>query len=229
MSASPAALIWLVATLSLYILSRAIQRRIGRWWAGPAVTVPPVLVFATLSTGTDYATYLGLNAFWIWLLGPATVAFAFPVWKFRATVRARWRALAACILVGSAVSFCTGLAFAYFFDFSDLLTASLLPRSITSPFAMPFAEQLGGDGKLAALMVILVGIIGGVFGNIMLGFGINDPFARGMMFGVSAHGVGTAFARELGQEEGATAALAMILMGLSNSIFLSVFLMIQPR
>ena len=225
MTASPQSAIWFLTTLALYVAAKQLQMRVGRWWAGPAVIVAPLLIAATLATGTDYPTYLQYNIVLVWLLAPATVAFAVPVWTHRTTIRRHAPLLLACVIFASMVSLATGYVFSLAFDLPETIRQSLLPRSMTSPFAMPFAEAIGGDASLAALFVILVGIIGGMLGSTMLRLPIDSPVARGLMFGLSAHGVGTAYARQLGREEGALSALAMILMGLANSLGLALLLL----
>ncbi len=225
MSDTLASALWLIVTVAGYAGVRIVQRRVGRWWAGPAIVLPPLLIAATLLTGTDYAIFNRFNSFLTLLLGPTIVAFACPVWEYRATIRRHGVVLMTCVVVGSLLSLASGYALAQLFAIPELLQQSLLPRAMTSPFAMPFAAQIGGDASLAALFVIVVGILGGFLGALMLRLPVASPVAKGLMFGISAHGVGTAYARELGREEGAVAALAMVMMGLVNISGLALFML----
>ncbi len=218
-------ILWAAATLILYVLARAVHARLNRWWSGPALSVSFVLLIAALLTRTSYAQYAEYSYAFVWMLGPATVAFALPLYRERALIRRHWAVMLAGVSVGSMVSLAVTWATLALIPMDAITAQSLWPRSMTSPFAMPFAAQIGGDPNLAALFVILTGVIGGAMGNLLLRLPIQSPMARGMAFGTGAHGVGTSFAFGIGQREGAIAGLAMIMTGLVNTLGLFILLL----
>jgi putative effector of murein hydrolase len=220
-----AGLAWAAATLILYVLARGVHARLGRWWSGPALSVSFILLLAALLTSTSYDQYAEYSYAFVWMLGPATVAFALPLYRERALIRRHWAVMVAGVSVGSVLSLAVTWATLALIPMDTITAQSLWPRSMTSPFAMPFAAQIGGDPNLAALFVILTGVIGAAMGNLLLRLPIQSAMARGMALGTGAHGVGTSFAFTLGGREGAIAGLAMILTGLLNTLGLFILLL----
>lgn len=135
----------------------------------------------------------------------------------RALIRSHWRMLGLGMLAGSVTSMMSSWALATALGLNDLLRLSLLPRSISTPFAMTISGEIGGAPDLTAVFVIVTGIVGALVGEIMLArFPIRSSLARGTLLGVGAHGAGTAKAHEIGREEGSVAGLVMVLVGLFN-------------
>ena len=218
-------ILWAAATLILYVLARRIHARLNQWWSGPALSVSFILLAAALITRTSYDQYAEYSYAFVWMLGPATVAFALPLYRERALIRRHWAVMLAGVSVGSLVSLGVTWVSLRLIPMDAITAQSLWPRSMTSPFAMPFAAQIGGDPNLAALFVILTGVIGAAMGNLLLRLPIKSPMARGMALGTGAHGVGTSFAFTLGPREGAIAGLAMIMTGLVNTMGLFIVLL----
>ncbi len=217
--------LWAAATLFLYVLARAVHARLNRWWSGPALIVSAILLPIALATRTSYAQYAEVSYAFVWMLGPATVACALPLYRERALIRRYWAVMLAGVSVGSIVSLAVTWFSLALIPMDAVSAQSLWPRSMTSPFAMPFAAQIGGDPNLAALFVILTGVIGAAMGNLLLRLPIKSPMARGLALGTGAHGVGTSFAFGLGGREGAIAGLAMIMTGLVNTMGLFILLL----
>lgn len=218
-------ILWAAATLFLYVLARAAHARLNRWWSGPALIVPAILLPIALATRTSYDQYAEVSYAFVWMLGPATVAFALPLYRERSLIRRHWAVMLAGVSVGSMVSLAVTWVSLRLIAMDAITAQSLWPRTMTSPFAMPFAAQIGGDPNLAALFVILTGVIGAAMGNLLLRLPIKSPMARGMAFGTGAHGVGTSFAFTFGPREGAIAGLAMIMSGLVNTFGLFIVLL----
>jgi len=196
------ALVWIVATVALYAASRALARRFLSPWLSPLLVVPGVLVVLLLATRTPYPTYLRGGRWLLALLGPTTVAFAVPLHRHRDLIRRYAVELVAGIATGSAVAVVSS-------------AVSMLPRSITTPFAMQVATTLGGSPVLAAVFVIVTALVGVVSGRALVGrLPLRSPIARGALLGMGAHGAGTALALELGAVEGAVSGLVMIGAGL---------------
>ena len=121
------------------------------------------------------------------------------------------------MLAGSAASIASSFWLARALALDTSLTLSLVPRSITTPFAMPLAHDLGGVPELTAVFVMFTGVFGALLGGILLKWlPLHSSLARGALFGIGAHGAGVSRAREVGSEEGSVAGLVMVLTGILN-------------
>ena len=217
MTLEPMPLFWLALTLLAYLGSRWLYRRSGRYLLSPLILVPALLLAVALPLHTAYAEY-ARNTHWLMsVLGPVTVAFAVPIWQQRALLARHWPALSLGMLVGSAASISSSWGLAHLLALDNSVSLSLLPRSITTPFAMPLARDLGGVPELTAVFVMFTGVLGAMFGGVLLKFlPLRTALARGALFGVGAHGAGVSRAHEVGGEEGSVAGLVMVLTGLLN-------------
>lgn len=172
-------------------------------------------------TGVPYSDYWKGGQFIHFLLGPATVALAIPLYQQWPLVVKAWKAILGSVLLGSVVGFSSALGIARLLGIPASYWPSLAPKSVTTPIAMEVAQKTGGDPGLAALFVVLTGVLGA-----MLGGGwfrilrIRDPKAMGLALGVSAHGIGTARAVQYGETSAAFASLGMGLCGLFTAILL---------
>ena len=218
LSAQP--LLWLAATLAAYVLGEWLYRRSGERPAFNAVAIAIALLIGLLElTGTGYAQYFEGAQFVHFMLGPAVVALAVPLYRNRKAVREALLPIAAALAAGSLTAVVSALAIAHALGGSSGTLASLAPKSATAPVAMGIAEQIGGLPSLTAGLVILTGILGAVFATPLLGaFGIRDPRATGFALGLTSHGIGTARALQLDEVAGAFAAIALALTGLAMAL-----------
>lgn len=207
--------ICLAATLGLYAAARRLYRRYPRAWLSPLIVVPLVLIACLSAAHVPYALY-ATRAHWLgWLLGPATVAFAVPIYEQRSTIRSHWLPLGVGVVVGMTVAVVSTVALARLFDLPATLERSLAVRSISTPFAMVAAPEIGGAADLAAVFVVLTGVTGAMIGQLLLAFlPIQSSVARGALFGAGAHAAGTATAHSRAQDEGVIASLTMIIAGI---------------
>ena len=210
-------LFWLALTLVAYGFSRWIYRRTGRYLLSPLILVPALLLAVAVPLNTAYAEY-ATDTHWLMLvLGPVTVAFAVPIWQQRKLLARHWLALLLGMLAGSVASIGSSYWLAKVLALDTSLTLSLVPRSITTPFAMPVAQSLGGVPELTAVFVMFTGVFGAMMGGILLKWlPLRSSLARGALFAVGAHGAGVSRAREVGSEEGSVAGLVMVLTGILN-------------
>ncbi|HHJ1297886.1 TPA: LrgB family protein [Pseudomonas sp. H2] len=217
MSLEPMPLFWLALTLLAYLGSRWLYRRSGRYVLSPLILVPALLLAVAVPLHTAYAEY-ARNTHWLMaVLGPVTVAFAVPIWQQRALLARHWPALMMGMLVGSTASIASSWGLAHLLALDNATSLSLVPRSITTPFAMPLAHDLGGVPELTAVFVMFTGVLGALFGGALLRWlPLRTALARGALFGVGAHGAGVSRAQEMGREEGSVAGLVMVLTGLLN-------------
>lgn len=210
-------LFWAVATVLVYVLAKRLYRRTRRQWASPLIVTPVLLLGLALLLHANYHDYLRGTHWLMAMLGPATVAFAVPIHQQRALIRRHWTVLGAGVLVGSATAIAAAWSMATALHLSPELRLSLAPRSVTTPFAMDVSGRIGGIPELTAVFVIITGICGSLFGKVLLDvLPVRSAMARGALFGMGAHGMGVARARELGDSEGAIAGLVMVMAGLLN-------------
>jgi predicted murein hydrolase (TIGR00659 family) len=215
-------LVGLTITLSAYLAGDWLYRRTRlNPLANPVLIAVVLLVGLLLATGTDYPAYFEGAQFVHFLLGPATVALAVPLYRqFRAVKREALPLLIA-LLCGSLTAAGSAVAIAWALGASLETLLSLAPKSVTTPVAMGIAEQIGGLPSLTAVLVILTGIAGAVLAPHTLNLlRIKDWKARGFAIGVTAHGIGTARALQIDEVAGAFSGLAMGLNALATAALL---------
>jgi predicted murein hydrolase (TIGR00659 family) len=215
-------LLHLTLTLLAYLLADWVFRRSGQRALFNPVLLSILLLVAVLSvTGTDYATYFEGAQFVHFLLGPATVALAVPLYRNLALIRRLWLSLLIAIVTGALVSASSAVLIASWLGASRETLISLAPKSVTAPVAMGISEKVGGLPSLTAALVVLTGVLGAVIGVAVLALvRVSDDRARGLALGVNSHGIGTARAFQLGDLAGAFSALAMGLMALASAFVL---------
>jgi len=214
-------------SLLVTLLAFALAVRINKWLGGTplfhTVTLSIVLLIAfLLLTGIDYPTYFEGAQFIHFLLGPATVALAIPLYDHRERVRQLLVPITVACLAGIVTAVASTLGLAMVLGASPETVLTLAPRSVTSPIAMGIAEMIGGIPSLAAGLVLITGSIGCALGPIVFRLiGVADPVVQGFTMGLAAHGFGTAqsFAK-LGAMAGAFSGLAMGLTGLVTAFLL---------
>jgi len=204
-------LLWLTLTLVAYVAGDAVSAATGRApFANPVLIAVILLALMLLLTRTPYPVYFEGAQFVHFLLGPATVALAVPLWlQGRRLRRALLPALAG-LAAGSAVAVVSALWIASALGVDGETLASLAPKSTTAPVAIGIAESLGGSPTLAAVLVLLTGIVGAIMVTPLFNaLGIRDWRARGLAVGTAAHGIGTARALQVHPRAGAFAAIGM--------------------
>jgi predicted murein hydrolase (TIGR00659 family) len=219
-------LLGLTVTMLAYQAAWWVHRRSGSSpLANPVMIAVAALVALLAISGTSYQTYFDGAQFVHFLLGPATVALAVPLYTQFRRVRAMMLPVIAGLLVGSFTAAVSAVLVARLFGASLVTQLSLAPKSVTTPIAMGVAERIGGIPSLTAVLVISTGILGAVLGRYLFdALRIDDAAIRGFATGVTAHGIGTARAFQESEQAGAFAALAMGMNGLVTALLLPVFL-----
>jgi predicted murein hydrolase (TIGR00659 family) len=204
-------LLWLTVTLTAYVLADRIAAATGRHPIANPVLITVAMVGAVLAiTGTPYPAYFEGAQFVHFLLGPATVVLAMPLYERRATVLRALAPMLAALAAGSATTLAVVIALARLLGIPQPVLVSLAPKSVTPGVAMGIAEALGGDPTLTAILVILTGIIGAILVTPMMDIlRIRDMRARGFAAGLAAHGIGTARAFQVSEVAGTFAGIAM--------------------
>jgi predicted murein hydrolase (TIGR00659 family) len=220
LSASP--LLHLTLTLVVYQSCTMLYRRGGlNPLLNPVMLSIIVIVTVLALTGTRYETYFDGAQFVHFLLGPATVALAIPLYRQFDKVRRSAFAVLASIIAGSATAAASAVGIAWLLGGSREALASLAPKSVTTPVAMGIAEQLGGLPSLTAVLVISTGILGAILGPYVLNLlRIDNMAARGLAIGTAGHGIGTARAIQVNEVAGAFSGLAMGLNALATAVLL---------
>lgn len=223
-------LLWLTLTLVAYSVGDTVSRASGRHPLANAVLIAVILLAGVLFvTGTDYATYFEGAQFVHFMLGPATVALAAPLYANLAHVRRSVLPMAAGLLVGSVTAVVTALIVAKAFGLDGPVLSALAAKSTTAPVAIGIAEKIGGSPTLTAVLVLLTGIIGAIIATPLLNLlRVKDWRARGFAVGVAAHGIGTARALQVNETAGAFAGIGMglnaVLTALIAPLILKAFL-----
>lgn len=213
-------LLGLTATLLAYQLAYAIYRRSGMHPIANPVLISVLILAALLAaSGTPYETYFEGAQFVHFLLGPATVALALPLYEQRARVRRLALPLLAGLVAGVVVAVVSATALALALGASPQTVLSLAPKSVTTPIAMGISERIGGLPSLTAALVIVTGIVGAMCARPLLDLvRVRGHDARGFALGVASHGIGAARAFQVSEEMGAFAGLAMGMSALLTSI-----------
>jgi predicted murein hydrolase (TIGR00659 family) len=220
LAASP--LLGLTATLLAYQMATFIYKRAKfNPLANPVAIAVAILVLLLTVTGTSYKTYFDGAQFVHFLLGPATVALAIPLYQQLPALRRDWFALLVGMLAGSTAAITTAMGVAWALGASPVTILSLAPKSVTSPIAMGIAEKIGGLPSLTVVMVIATGILGATLARTILTWmKFTDHKVMGFALGVTAHGIGTARGFQVSEEMGAFAGLAMGLSGVMTALLL---------
>jgi predicted murein hydrolase (TIGR00659 family) len=219
-------LLWLTVTLLAYVAADRISAVLRRHpLANPMLIAVVIAAGVLFATGTPYRTYFEGAQFVHFLIGPATVALAVPLYRNRLTVLRALLPMGAALLAGSLAAMLSALLIARAMGVAPGVLASLAPKSVTAGIAMGIAEGLGGDPALAAVLVILTGAIGAVVVTpLMNGLGMTDMRARGFAAGLAAHGLGTARAFVVNPVAGTFAGIAMALNALLSAILAPIVL-----
>lgn len=174
--------------------------------------------------GVDYESYENSAQYLSYLLTPATVCLALPLYQQMTLLKKNLAAVACGILAGVLASLGSVLLLAFLFGLEHDVYVTLLPKSITTAIGMGVSEELGGLVTITVAVIIVTGVIGNVIGEAVCKlFRIYEPIAKGLALGTSSHAIGTAKALEMGEVEGAMSSLAIAVAGLLTVIGASVF------
>lgn len=218
LSASP--LLGLTMTLVAYLLAfRLYQRGGGSPLLNPVLVAVVMIILVLLATGIPYRDYFDGAQFVHFLLGPATVALAVPLFQQLSRLRQLWLPVAIAIVSGVVLAASSSMALAWLLGATTQTQLSLAPKSATAPVAMGISETIGGLPSLTAVLVVVTGIVGAVLGTRLFQvFRIRDDSVRGIAMGVAAHGIGTARAFQVNNTMGAFSGLAMALSAFATAL-----------
>ncbi|MFE8151112.1 CidB/LrgB family autolysis modulator [Brenneria goodwinii] len=213
--------IWwsLPATLIVFFLVRWAAMRLNNPLFNPLLISMVVLIVLLSLTKMPYERYFQGSEVLNSLLQPAVVALAYPLYEQLHQIRMRWKSIISICFLGSLVAMISGTLIALQLGATPAIAASIMPKSVTTPIAMAVGGSIGGIPAVSAVCVIFVGILGAVFGHIILNaMHIHTKASRGLAMGSASHALGTARCAELDYEEGAFSSLALVICGIITSL-----------
>lgn len=218
LSSSP--LLGMTTTLVAYSLChRLYVRSHQNPWLNPVVTTVAVIIGFLLLTDTSYEAYFKGGQFIHFLLGPATVALAIPLYHQCAKLKKLWLPMSLTLVSGVTIAALSAVTISWVLGASAQTQLSLAPKSATAPVAMDISAQIGGLPSLTAVLVVVTGVIGSVVSTQLFKImHITDDNIKGIAMGITAHGIGTARAFQISPEMGAFAGLAMALSALATAV-----------
>ena len=219
-------LLWLTVTLIIWAGADRIAIASGRHPAVNPVLISIIVLGAILIlTGTSFATYFQGAQFVHFLLGPAIVAIAVPLYRNLDRVRENTLPMIAAVVAGSVTAVVSALSIAALFGVPEPVLVSLAPKSVTAGVAMGIAEHFGGQPALTAVLVVTTGLIGAIIVTPLMNvLGLKDYAARGFAAGLAAHGIGTARAFVVDEVAGTFAGIAMALNAVLTALILPLIL-----
>ena len=204
-----------VITLGAYLLGLQVKRKTKLAIMNPLLVAVTLIILFLVVFRIDYEVYQKGSQYVSYLLTPATVCLAIPLYRQLRLLKDHLAAVAGGIASGVLTSILSIYAMSRLFGLSHEYYVTLLPKSITTAIGMGVSQEAGGIVVLTVVSIILTGILGNVIGEAVFRlFSIADPIAKGLALGTSAHAIGTAKALELGEIEGAMSSLAIAVAGL---------------
>lgn len=214
----------IILSLLAYGLGCVIKSKFKKAIFNPLLISIAITIAVLVVSGIDYETYNEGANILTWLLTPATVCLAVPLYEKIGLLKDNWKAIFAGITTGVLTSLVCILLMAILFGFTHEEYVTFLPKSITTAIGIGVSEEMGGYTELTAAIIIITGVVGNVIAPFICKVGkITEPIAKGIAIGSSAHAVGTARALEMGETEGAMSSLSIGVAGILTVIGASIF------
>ena len=199
-------------TFCIYLVAKKAYKKWSYPFLAPLFVSPIVLIILIKILNISADTYIADTKWISDMLGPATVAFAVPIYKHFHLLKKYIGIIVISITAGTLIAIISSFSLALAGNLNLELILSLLPRSITTPIAIEVSKEIGGLPALTTLFVIVTGITGSIFGPVIMKWlSIKSPIAKGLALGMGAHGSGTAAALEYGEKEATFSTIALIL------------------
>lgn len=217
----------LVLTLGSFQIGAWIQKKTKSPLCNPLLIATLICMAVLLLTDFDLQAYQGGNAGISWLLTPATVCLAVPLYAQLKVLKSHLKAILIGILSGTVVSLLSIFLLCRLFSLDSLVTLSLLPKSVTTAIGVALTESAGGISALTAAAIIITGILGNLTGSFLCKLlKITDPIAQGVGFGTAAHVIGTSRANEVDPLAGAVSSLSLAVAGILTAVVFPLVLML---
>lgn len=213
-----------VLTLIAYGIGVYLKKKLNYPIFNP-ILIAVVVIIGFLSVfNVEYENYNNSAQYISFFLTPATVSLAIPLYRQISLLKKNFKAIIISILSGVLSSLISVWGFSKLFGFTHIEYVTLLPKSVTTAIGMGISEELGGIVSITVATIIITGIIGNMFANILFKiFHIVEPIAKGLSLGTASHAIGTSKAMELGEIEGAMSSLSIVVAGLLTVILAPIF------
>ncbi|MGM0714763.1 LrgB family protein [Brevibacillus parabrevis] len=212
-------LIGFLLTIVIYLTAKRLYRYRPIMLFSPILFTPLLLVVLLLCAQIPYADYNEGGKWLAYMLQPATIAFAVPLYKHYPLLKKHAAQIMISVVSGSAVAVISSAVLALLLHTDQQVLYSLLPRSITTPIAMNVSQMIGGVPSITAVLVLMTGVLGSIIGPYIISYlRISDDIARGVLLGTSAHGAGTSKAFEISPISGTVSSISMIVAALVTQL-----------
>ena len=209
----------LTLVVGTYVASTLLYRKTKLSLLHPLLTSILAIIAVLQIAGISYETFREGSRIINFMLGPTVVALGYVLYEQMKNLKGNVVSILTSLFVGSLTGIISVILICKAMGASDILTASIQPKSVTTPIAIEIAEKTGGIPSLTAVIVVAVGIFGSVAGPFILKkLGVENRIAKGLALGASAHGIGTSVAIQIGAIEGAISGLAIGIMGIMTAI-----------
>ena len=220
------ATIGVVISLIGYYIGMLLKRKFKYGFLNPLLISIVLVVIFLLVTRTEYQSYYSSAKYLSWLLTPATVSLAIPLYSEFERLKRNIKAIMISIFIGCLTSMGCILIMCMLFKMNHAQYVTMLPKSITTAIGMSVSQELGGNVPITVAVIIVTGIFGNVIGETVFKlFRITDPIAKGLALGTSAHAIGTSKAMEIGEIEGAMSSLSIVTAGILTVVGANIFAM----
>ena len=207
-----------------YEIGLWIKRKFHKAVFNPLLLAIMIVIVILSGFDIDYEVYNAGAKYISFLLTPATVCLAIPLYQQLELLKSHWKAIAAGIMAGVLTTMLTVLGFSILLGLSHSQYMTLLPKSITTAIGMGVSEELGGNVTITVAVIIITGVLGNMIAGLVFKlFRIQEPVAKGIGLGSASHAIGTARAIELGEVEGAMSSLAIAVAGLLTVVTATLF------
>lgn len=211
-------------SLTAYFIGALLKKKFRLGIFNPLLISIIVTIAVLLIFKVDYKTYNEGAKYISYLLTPATVCLAVPLYEQFEQLKKNWKAVFSGIISGMLTSLCCILLFAVVFDFDHQTYVTFLPKSITTAIGMGVSDELGGYVSVTVAVIIITGVLGNILADFVYKlFRIKDPIAKGVGLGSASHAIGTAKAMELGKVEGAMSSLSIVISGILTVLGANLF------
>ena len=222
--------VWgVTVTLAAFALGTWLNRKTGQALFNPLLLGSIFVIIFLSLVQIPFAEYKQSVSFLSYLLLPATVSLAVPLYEQWLPMKKNAKAVLCGILAGSVTSMVSIIAMSWILKLDPVLSASLMPKSVTSAIGAEVAQELGGIGSLAGALIILTGIVGNLSATALCRIcRLHDPIARGVAIGTGSHAVGTARALQMGRVEGAVSSLSIAVAGVLTAAICPILANLLP-
>ena len=211
-------------SIASYMFGMFLKRKFKLAIFNPLLISVIVTIIAVLCLNIDYDTYYNGAKYLSYLLTPATICLAIPLYEQFELLKYSWKAIICGIIGGVLSSLGSVFAMSLLFGLTHEEYVTLLPKSITTAIGMGVSEELGGYVNITVAVILITGILGNIIAEFVCRiFRIKEPVAKGLAIGTASHAIGTAKAMEMGETEGAMSSLSIAVSGLLTVVFASVF------